>query len=224
MWGLPMTTSAVGRVVLGSTLLAVAILCATLVAVPRTVHACSGESVPPGDESLRYVVGGWVRAISYEEQHPINELEPIAMTYTFEVDRVWRGDPPSTFTFVDSSSASGDTDDFRWFGVCGAMYEDPTDRYFLLAVPLNETEFGPFHLYGIGSGPDDPDIEWGLNFLSEELGVGPGGTGNAGLVGTDGAGGILPAVLAALAGLLVLTSRWITGRTSRAAARERSGN
>lgn len=219
-----MTTSTAARIVLGTALLTVAIVWATLIAVPRTAYACTGESIPPSDESLRYVVGGWVRAISYEEQHPINELEPIPMTYTFEVDRVWRGDPPSTFAFVDSGSASGDTDDFRWVGVCGAMHEDPTDRYFLLAVPLNETDFGAYHVYGIGSGPDDASLEWGLNFLSEQLGLGPGGAGNAGLAGTDGDRAISSAVLVALAVILVLASRWVTGRTGSLAGRERSGD
>lgn len=215
-----MNASTAIRTLLGSVLLGIAIVSVALASAPRTAHACSGPVVSPADTSFRYVVGGWVRAISYEEQHPVYPDEPLEVTYTFQVDRAWRGDPPSSFTFVDTNSATGDTDEITWYGLCGAMSRDPTDRYFLLSIPEEEGSFSTFNLYGVGSGPNDPSLEDGLARLAEAFGLEPGSTGNAGTTGSDGGGGTTRAALAALAVLLVTASRWSVGRTRRAAVCE----
>jgi hypothetical protein len=169
------------RARLGLALVAILIAGWLAAVEPPLAHACTGENVPPDDDSVRYVVGGWVRALSYEEQHPINALEPIEITYTFEADRSWRGQPPATFTFVDGGSATGDTDSFRWGAMCGAMQSDPTDRYFLLAIPWEAGRFNGFYVYGRGESPDDRDLDWGLSFISDRLGVKPASAGSAGL-------------------------------------------
>ncbi len=180
----------------------------------RTVHACTGEHVPPDDPSVRYVVGGWVRAVSYEEQHPINALEPIEMTYTFEVDQWWRGHPPATFTFIDRRSATGDTDNVRWGAMCGAMDSDPTDRYFLLAVPWEVGNFSTFFVYGRGERPGDPNLDWGLEFIADAMGVEPGSVGNLGIRAPDSSavGGRLAFVVATI--VVVILGRTAT-RPSR---------
>ena len=104
--------------------------------------------------------------------------------------------------------------------MCGAMREDPTDSYFLLAIPHDGGGFGAYHVYGVASGPDDSSLEWGLNFIAEGLGLRTGPAGNAGLAKPVSGAERSAIALGAFAVLLVLMSRLVTGRTPAVNARE----
>jgi len=164
-----------------ATLLAVVTAMGGWAAEVERASACSGFHVPPTDPSVEAVVAGRVTGIAYEEQHPPNQLEPIDLDVTVEVGHYLMGSGPGTVTISDMSSATGDTDQITWQGLCAAFREDPTGQYVVLAVLENPRDFNMFALYGIGKNAQDGSVPWGLNWVTEQLqatGVTPASAGH----------------------------------------------
>lgn len=134
------------------------VVAASWLASPDKVLACSGFPVPPTDSTIKAVVVGQISGFTYPEQHPENELEPLPITLIIEVDRYLVGSGPMQVFQEDHFSATGDSDDISWSGICRTFNADPTGMYGIFGITSEPDEFSPYTVYGLATTLDDPQI------------------------------------------------------------------
>jgi hypothetical protein len=166
---------------------------------PREVSACSIAGIPhPTDADA--IIAGY--AVGLEVLPTVPDTSTADARVIFTVDRYLLGSGPHAIAAVAGASihrepADGnDIDDLiasgrvRFGGLCGELREgDPRGRYWVLGLHEGEGGYrlaGPWATFGLGAGPDDPDVLAAIELVEEAIREGdtpgPATSGNADLV------------------------------------------
>lgn len=102
----------------------------TLVPVPRSAYACSGEPLDPNEAAV--IAEDWVERATLRPDLPITVTTFTPVEVTLRVERFLKGSAPNPLTFVDPRTAWQRPDGTVLWGsggACGILNADPTGQY-----------------------------------------------------------------------------------------------